>query len=133
MKRPKNEICSILVIIINIQFEIDKIRVKYSLIIFSNNAIHHYILSSTLVSRGVSSVVGEQMAAILRCKQPATEEGQVCVGETEQKESSRQRKDDYTICAIQFAFECDFTTAITFSLIMQRSKQRSYHSRSQAN
>lgn len=35
------------------------------------------MLSAMLVSRKMSSVVTEQMAAILRCKQPATEERQI--------------------------------------------------------
>lgn len=79
-------------------------------------------------------MVTEQMAAILRCKQPATEERQIRgSGRTKKRESGVQYKEDYKISGTLFVCDRDFTTAITFSLILQRNKQKACQSRSGAN
>lgn len=97
-------------------------RVKYSLIIFSDNVIHHYNLSGMLVSRRMSSAVTEQMAAILRCKQPATEEGQAWERQNKKRVVANIKR------ITQSVEYCLLVTVIspwqlTFHLILQRTNR----------
>lgn len=47
------------------------------------------------------------------------------MGGVKHKESGGQYKEDYTVSGMLFACDHGFATAITFSLILQRNKQRS--------
>lgn len=117
-----------------------RIRKDWNLLHYCNNhiqplcclIIHRSMLSPTLARSRASSVATEQMAAILRCKQPATEAGRAR-GRNGTKGEAAANAEMIRAARCRLRFDCDFTTAITFPLIMQRNKQRSYRGRSQAS